>query len=180
VQSNIHLILPPILILQDSTLPTVRFRSITILSNVLERIDETVLAKTGLAEVIWSALFPNLASLPPITDLEESLVLIKATYPALIKLSKLWHPSLSERIYLLDKLVRNGVIYAITFTGDKLQLAQIELEALESIIDEMGIYFVKHLKVSPLNFILTFSMLFHLFHLSLRIRLDRIIHPNYF
>jgi hypothetical protein len=149
------------LILQDSTLPTVRFQSITILTNVLEHIDETILAKTGLAQVIWSAVFPNLSSLPPITDLEESVALIKATYPALIKLSKLWHSSLSERIYLLDKLVRDGVIYAMTFTGDKLKLAQVELEALESITNEMGIYFVKHLKVSPLNFLVTFSVLSH-------------------
>jgi Tti2 family len=135
------------LILLDSSLPSIRLRAITILSNILDRIDESVLRKMGLAEVIWTALIPNLSSLPPITDLDESVLLIKATYPALIKLSKLWQPSLANRVQLLDKLVRDGVIYSMVFAADKLRVAQVELEALELLVNEMGIYFVKHLKV---------------------------------
>jgi hypothetical protein len=143
----LHLILPPILILLDSTHANIRTRATVILSNILERIDESILAKTGLTEVIWTAMFPNLTSLPPITDLEESVPLIKTTYPALISLSKLWHHSLQKRITLLDKMVREGVIYAMLFSGDKLKLVEVELESLDVLVQEMGIYFVKHLKV---------------------------------
>ena len=120
-----------------------------ILSNILERIDESILAKTGLTEVIWSAIFPNLTSLPPITDLEDSVALLRVTYPTLITLAKLWHPSLPERIPLLDRMVREGVIYAMLFSGVKLKVVEVELESLESLIHEMSIYFVKHLKVDP-------------------------------
>jgi Tti2 family len=142
--------LPPILILLDSSLANVRLRAVNILSNLLDRIDESILAKIGLVEVIWTAVIPNLASLPPVTDLDESVVLVRATYPTLIKLSKLWHPSLPKRVQLLDKLVRDGVIYAMSFCGDQLRIAQVELEALELLVNEMGIYFVKHLKVALL------------------------------
>lgn len=81
------------------------------------------------------------------TDLEESVPLIRGTYPALITLAKLWHPSLPKRVVLLDKMVREGVIYAMLFSGDKLKLVHVELESLDLLIKEMGIYFVKHLKV---------------------------------
>ena len=94
------------------------------------------------------AVFPNLASLPPITDLEESVSLIRVTYLTLITLAKLWHPSLPKRVALLDKVIREGVIYAMLFSGDKLKLAQVELECLDLLVKEMGIYFVKHLKVT--------------------------------
>ena len=132
----------------------VRTRATYILANILERIDESILARTGLAEVIWTAILPNLTSLPPITDLEESAPLLKITYPTLIKLARLWYPDLSKRVSLLDKLVRDGVIYAMLFSsGEKLKVVQVELESLDLIIHEMGIYFVKHLKVlAPQNF----------------------------
>ena len=139
--------MPPILILLDSSHTRIRTRATVILSNILERIDESILAKTGLTEVIWSAIFPNLTSLPPITNLEDSVALLRVTYPALITLAKLWHPSLHKRIPLLDRVVREGVIYAMLFSGVKLKVVEVELESLESLIYEMSIYFVKHLKV---------------------------------
>ena len=97
--------------------------------------------------MIWSAVFPNLTSLPPITDIEDSIGLLRVTYPALITLAKLWYPSLPERIPLLDRVVREGVIYAMLFSGVKLKVVEVELESLDILIFEMGIYFVKHLKV---------------------------------
>jgi hypothetical protein len=93
---------------------------------------------------------PNLSSLPPITDLQDSVALLRVTYTALIHLAKLWKPSLSTRIPLLDKVLHDGVIQGMLFSADKLQVAQVQLAALDSLIKEMGIYFVKHLKVYTL------------------------------
>ena len=123
-----------------------------ILVNVLERIDASILARSGLAEVIWMAIFPNLTSLPPVTDLDESVPLLRITYPTLISLARLWHPEILKRVSLLDKLVRDGVVYAMLFSsGEKLKVVQVELESLDLLINEMGIYFVKHLKVPLLS-----------------------------
>lgn len=118
-----------------------------VLSCVLERIDHSILEKTGLAEVIWAAILPNLTALPPITDLKDSVALLRVTYISLISLARLWYSSPCKRSRLLDKLVRDGVIYGMMFQGDKLEIARVELESLTLIINEMGVFFVKHLKV---------------------------------
>jgi Tti2 family len=113
--------------------------------------DESMLAKTGLAEVFWTAVVPNLSSLPPITDIDESTEVLKYTYPALIKLAKLWYPALAKRIPLFDNLVRDGVLYGMLFAGKSLRVAEVELQSLLLLVNEMGIHFVKHLKVFPVS-----------------------------
>ena len=135
------------MILLDSSHANIRTRASFILSHILDRIDETVLARTGLAEVLWTAIAPNLASLPPITDLEDSVALLRVTYTTSIALARLWHPRLPDRIPLLDKLLRDGVISAMLYSGEKLKVAQVQLESVDLLTKEMGIYFVKHLKV---------------------------------
>jgi len=109
--------------------------------------DEAMLARTGLAEVLWTAVVPNFSSLPPITEIDESVQVLKHTYTTLIKLAKLWHPSLTTRIPLFDKMVRDGVLYGMLFAGKNLKVAEVELDSLRLIIIEMGIHFVRHLKV---------------------------------
>jgi Tti2 family len=109
--------------------------------------DETMLAKTGLAEVLWTAAIPNLSSLPPITEIDEAVQVLKCAYPTLIKLARLWYPTLAKRLSLFDKLVRDGVLYGLLFARKTLRVAEVELDSLLLLIDEMGIYFVKHLKV---------------------------------
>jgi hypothetical protein len=141
--------------------------------------DEAMLAKTGLAEVIWSAVIPNFTSLPPITEIEESAQVLKHTYAALLKLAKLWYPSLTERMPLLDKMVRDGVLYGILFAGKNLKVAEVELDSLRLIINEMGIYFVRHLKVSATPYCVDFqSTFFQCYLRSLRIHLGAITLRN--
>ena len=73
--------------------------------------------------------------------------LLRVTYPTLILLSRLWHTELAKRMALLDKVVREGFVHAMLFSGDKLKIVEVELESLNLLVEEMGIYFVKHLKV---------------------------------
>jgi len=134
----------------DSSHADVRARATVILSHFLDRLDSSTLAKTGLAEVLWAAVAPNLAALPPVTDLDDSVHLLKVTYPALISLAKLWHPSPRDRLPLWDKLVRDGVIYSMMYSGEKIKIAEVTLDALDLMIEEMRIHFVKHLKVLSL------------------------------
>lgn len=96
---------------------------------------------------MWEAIIPNLSSLPPIIDLEVAVPLLMTTYATLLQLARLWYPSLSRRMLLLDKLVRDGFIQGMLFGGDKLKVAEVELKALDRLVKEMGIYFAKHLKV---------------------------------
>ena len=145
------MLFPPILILMDSPYANVRARATIILSQVLARIDSSTLARTGLAEVIWTALIPNLSSLPPVTDMEDSLPLLRATYGALVVLARLWHPSVPNRMTFLDRVVRDGFLQGMLFAGHKIKVVQVQLESLGLLVREMGIYFVKHFKVSSLR-----------------------------
>ena len=111
----------------------------------------------GLTEVVWEAAIPNLSSLPPIIDLEVSVPLLRITYTTLVQLAQLWHPHLQRLTSLLDKVVRDGFIQGMVFGGDKLKVAEVELEALDLLVKEMGIYFVKHLKVSHSKSVLVIS-----------------------
>lgn len=87
------------------------------------------------------------------------MALLRITYISLVQLARLWYPSLPKRVSLLDKVVRDGFIHGMLFSGDKLRVAEVQLEALVLLVKEMGIYFVKHLKVSPFKGIfLTSSM----------------------
>jgi Tti2 family len=133
--------------LLDSTYATDRTKGTMILDNLCSVIDTSFLEKTGLGDALWKAVFPNLLYLPPVTDVNESVELLEVTYPTLIKLSRIWHPQLSARQTLLDSLVRDGVIYGMMYAGDTLRVTKVELESLRQLIQEMGIYFVKHLKV---------------------------------
>jgi hypothetical protein len=81
-------------------------------------------------------------------------------------------------VVLLDKVIREGVIYAMLFSGDKLKLAQVELECLELLVKEMGIYFVKHLKVISFQRLTYGSMLFQSSRLFLPTHLEVTIHHN--
>src|SRR5262245_60420187 len=134
MDSNFHLILPSMLTLLDSSHAKVRTHGTIILSNVLYLMDGSFLARTGLAELIWATVFPNLSSLPPITELNESVELLQVTYNALLELARLWHPCMDKRAPLLDKLVRDGVIYAMMFSGEQLRIAKVELESLRLIV----------------------------------------------
>jgi hypothetical protein len=80
--------------------------------------------------------------------MDVSVALLRSTYTTLVQLARLWYPSLPKRMSLLDKVVRDGFIQGMMFGGDKLKVAEVQLEALNRLVKEMGIYFVKHLKVS--------------------------------
>lgn len=174
------MLFPPILILLDSPYANVRARATVILSRILHRIDSSILARTGLGEVIWTALIPNLSSLPPVTEMEDSLPLLRATYTASVTLARLWRPSLPERMALLDRLVRDGFIQGMLFAGDKIKVVQVQLESLDLLVREMGIYFVKHLKVSPFKGTrLMNSISYQSSHLSSQIPWEVITHHNF-
>lgn len=64
--------------------------------------------------------------------------------------------------------MREGFIHAMLFSGDKLKIVDVELESLNLLVEEMGIYFVKHLKVGSSLFRLMYSISFLLSPQSLQ------------
>ena len=111
----------------------------------------TVWTRTGLGKVFEAALTPALAYLPPLTDQDEAEKLIVTVYPTLTSLCN-YQFSLpgqrAKKLAMLDNLLRTGVLSGLAHSGENVKISILLLEQLCVLLSEMGIHFVKHLKVS--------------------------------
>jgi hypothetical protein len=93
---------------------------------------------------------PTLLFLPPLTPVEESLALLRATYDGLLALLDAWLPSASSakaRHTFLDRLLREGVLHGMEYCNESIPMKEYFLKEMSIIVNQMGIYSVKHLKV---------------------------------
>lgn len=106
--------------------------------------------RTGLGKVFENAIMPCLMYLPTLNDEVDSLILLRAAYPALIALAHVRFPEgkhKSSRLKMLDRVLRFGVLKGYTHAGDYVKIAELLVNQIIELVNEMGIYFVKHLKV---------------------------------
>jgi hypothetical protein len=148
------LLIPPLLTLLDASFVPVKTKACRLLSVLLEKLannKSTLLKRTGLAPVFWDALMPTLMFLPPLTPLEEALPLLRAAYETLIQLANTREPEPGrQRSELLDRVMREGVERGISFSGEKVQVSEVLMEAVEKLVLDMGVWAVRHLKVRSL------------------------------
>ncbi|KAF8243493.1 hypothetical protein K440DRAFT_637271 [Wilcoxina mikolae CBS 423.85] len=145
------LLIPPILTLIDSTLSSVKTRAIGMITLLLQRLEEidatrTLLQRTGLAPVFWDAVLPCLSYLPPLTPTPESVPLLKAAYTCLLPLARARETNLRKRSALLDILVREGFLRGLAFADEHVLVIVVMVSALSQIVEEMGVWAVRHLK----------------------------------
>ncbi|KAI5815111.1 hypothetical protein BZA77DRAFT_282650 [Pyronema omphalodes] len=151
IEGNWGLIIPPVLTLMDNTITSVKTRAVGMISTLLQRLEEddgtkTLLKRTGLAPVFWDAVLATLSYLPPLTPVSEAVPLLKAAYRCLIQLSKAREKELKKRALLLDTVVRDGILRGFRFADKFVDIVKVLVESLADVIEEMGVYFVKHLK----------------------------------
>lgn len=155
------LVIPPIFALVDDSDPKFKAKGCDLLKLLVEITPPSLLSRTGLAQEFENSLFPCLTYLPSLTPEPESILLLNAAYPALISLAKIRYPvpprsdPISEAFYkraeALDRLIWGGILFAHAHSGDHVRIAQCLLTHLASIINELGIHSVKHLRtVVPL------------------------------
>lgn len=146
------LLIPPLLTLIDSIDSPTKVRAISMLTAFLQRLTETpttrtLLERTGLVPVFWDAVMPCLSSLPPLTPTAHSIPLLRASYGCLLFLTRAREKAnIRKRVELLDQLVRDGFLRGVKFADDNVHVVTVMTEKLERIIEEMGIWAVKHLK----------------------------------
>lgn len=150
------LLVPPILTLVDDSEPKYKAKGCDLLRPLLEITPPQLLKRTGLANVFEEALTPCLTYLPTLTPEDESIMLLNAAYPALIALAKTRYPIPSpvdtlsdaahQRAKALDKLIWDGVLFAHAHSGERVRIAQCLFAHLDSIVQELNIHTVKHLK----------------------------------
>ena len=110
----------------------------------------TLLERTGLGEVFENAVMPCLLYLPSLTEEAESLQMLRAAYPALIALALTRFQDEKDRtarMRALDRILRQGVLKGYAYAGEHVKIAELLVQQIVNLVNEMGIESVKHLKV---------------------------------
>lgn len=151
IYQNWHLFIPPLLTLLDDGLTSVRVSGLEITQALLRKTPAKVLKQTGLGEVFEDAIIPTLSYLPSLTPVNESVKLLVPAYEALYLLGDVLFPDKEERpakIKLMDRIMRQGILQGIEHCSDNVRIVEVLLVELSKLLPLLGIYAVKHLKVS--------------------------------
>lgn len=135
----------------DDTTTVTRVRALESLCSFLKNTPIKLLRQTGLGEVFEDAVMPTLLFLPSLTPVDESIQLLKSAYAALNALAETRFPideDREERARFLDKIMRQGILQGYIHCSENTKIVQVLMEEGELLVKRMGIYAVKHLKVS--------------------------------
>ena len=141
---------PPLLTLIDDVVASNKVRGCELLTSFLQICPSVLLQRTGLGEVFESTLMQYLLYLPTIVTEEECLQILRVIYPTLITLTNSRYPSNNSRglrLNCLDKIMREGIFKGYAQAGEKVHVAEMLLQQMVLLIEEMGIRCIKHLKV---------------------------------
>ena len=150
VEENWPLIIPPLLTIIDDE--SIKYKAIgcELMTILLQVTPSSTLSRTGLGELFENAVLPYLAYLPSLTSEEESLQLLGAAYPALICLTRTrfpGHNGIDDRRKHMDKIVREGIMRGYHHASEHAKIAELLVDQISVLVEDMGIWAVKHLKV---------------------------------
>ncbi|KAL2157480.1 hypothetical protein VTH06DRAFT_6031 [Thermothelomyces fergusii] len=147
------LFIPVLLTLVDDIATSVRRRGLLILADFLAKMPGRTLHDTGLASLFEDAVFPTLAFLPSLTPERESVELLGPAYLALRRLAEKKQPAAgkdgvagSPKNKLLDRMLREGVFLGYFHAKEHVGIVELLCRQTETILNEMGVHAVKHLK----------------------------------
>lgn len=109
-----------------------------------------ILSERGIGKVLEEAIMPTLQFLPTHTPEGESAQLLEPAYTALILLAGTrfaYDGNMTAKCNLLDRLLREGVFTAYSHASEYVRIVEVLATKASLIIDELGIYATKHLKV---------------------------------
>ena len=153
-ESNWPLLIPPLLALIDDPSTTYKIKGCELLSMFLRIAPSQIVERTGLGEVFQNALMPCLLYLPTLTPEEESLQLLSAVYPTLIALVNarfVEDKDRASRTKTFDQLFRDGVFKGYAHAGENVKIAELLVQTITNLVNEMGTTSVKHLKVNGME-----------------------------
>ncbi|TLS27977.1 hypothetical protein PpBr36_01723 [Pyricularia pennisetigena] len=142
---------PVLLALLDDGDASVKRQALSLLDVFLGKIEAKTLIDTGLDSVFQDAVFPALMLLPSMTPEAECLQILGPAYDALLTLSRVTAAgkqtntkTLNKKI--LDKVLREGVFSGFFYAREHIRVVEVLLNKTGLVVQEMGIYSVKHLK----------------------------------
>ncbi|KAJ2905476.1 uncharacterized protein MKZ38_005352 [Zalerion maritima] len=150
ISENWPLYIPVLVTLAEDPDTTIRARGLKILLEFLSKFPNKSLAETGLGQVFTDAVMPTLSYLPGLTPADESVQLLKPAYSNLVVLSRKLYPEArysAEKGCYLDRVLRDGVFTGYDHSKEHVKVAEVLVNASMEIVEEMGIYSIKHLKI---------------------------------
>ena len=151
IETQWSYVTPPVLTLVDDESVYYKIMGCELLQIVLNGTPSTLLKRTGLGDVFMEALMPCLSYLPNLTPENESITLLGSVYPTLHILCRCLYSEPSQRRnmnVLLDRILRAGVLNGLAHAGEHVSLSMLLVGELSKLVDDMGVWSVKHLKVS--------------------------------
>lgn len=121
---------------------------ITLLLGRLENAKSDLLRRTGLGGVLWEAVERGLGYLPPLTPVKESRKVNKKATECLRLLARVREPrDMAKRAALMDRIVREGFEKGVVYAGEKVEIVEVLVDGLDKVVEDMGVWAVKHLQV---------------------------------
>ena len=140
---------PFLLALLDDTNATSRIHGLRAAEVFIRNCPPRILAERGIGKVLEEAMLPTLQFLPSSTPEAESAQLLDPAYTDLVLLARSrfgYDSNMAAKRSLLDKLLRE-VFSAYSHTSEHILIVQVLAAKARLIINELGIYATKHLKV---------------------------------
>ncbi|KAI5273566.1 poly A polymerase C-terminal region-like protein [Aureobasidium subglaciale] len=153
VEKNWHAIVPPLLSMLDDIDTEYKAQGCELLKLLLDKTPPTLLKRTGLGDVFEEALMPCLGYLPTLTPEDQSARLLSVAYPALLSLTAVLEDSStiqskqepSQRIKLLDALIRKGILMTFTYCPEHAKITTATTTYLSAVLNALGLDSIKHL-----------------------------------
>ncbi len=165
IEKHWPMIIPPVLTILDDDSPEIKARGCGLLDTLLKITPPALLERTGLSQVLTDAVMPCLLYLPTLTPEADSIRLLSAAYPALTTVARARFPPAThqtalskansntgggstDRVKYFDEILRKGVLGGYRHAGEHVKIAELLVDQIAVIVGHIGIYAVKHLKVS--------------------------------
>ncbi|BGP48080.1 hypothetical protein JCM10450v2_003952 [Rhodotorula kratochvilovae] len=142
-------LLPPLLAFLDDYEAANKLLGIAILDALLDKVDESLLRRTGVGKVFEKSLENAFSSLSD----PLSPALLAAAHPTALKLLNVQHPpspapaSDEPRFSALCALLSASVIHTWEFKGGNVPLEHVAAQALPPLLDALGAGTVRYLQV---------------------------------
>ncbi|EMR08759.1 hypothetical protein PNEG_02930 [Pneumocystis murina B123] len=145
---HIYLIISFLVILLEDANPNFKLKSSRCLCHLLPKCDPTLMKNTGMGDLFWELVIQCLSYHPPSIDISISIPLLRTSLNNLITLASKMQPDLKDqRVKLYDEIVYNGIFNGMFYSGEQSDMVILLMEYTEKLVNIMGIYAVKHIKM---------------------------------
>ncbi|CAO3609595.1 unnamed protein product [Mucor fragilis] len=141
LQDNLHLLIPPVLIVLDDYDVAYKEQGVHMLHTMILKLDPHCISKYGLDNVFLESLFKCLSYLSEARDMP----LLKAAYPCILDLIATKRQD-QARCLLYERVFKEGILTGFSYAGQKITFLPILLKHIPQLYSAMGSIGVQYLK----------------------------------